>query len=35
VLNLAYPSMIVLVPFPTELLGEYGVAQTPCCCMRW
>jgi len=24
VLNLAYLSMIVLVPFPTELLGEYG-----------
>lgn len=35
VLNLAYLSMIVLVPFPTELLGEYGVAQTPWCCMRW
>jgi uncharacterized membrane protein len=24
VLNLAYLSLIVLVPFPTELLGDYG-----------
>jgi uncharacterized membrane protein len=26
VLNLVYLSMIVLIPFPTELLGEYGNA---------
>jgi uncharacterized membrane protein len=29
VLNLAYLSLVVLVPFPTELLGDYGSETDP------
>jgi uncharacterized membrane protein len=29
VLNLAYLSMIVLIPFPAELLGDYGDERVP------
>jgi TMEM175 potassium channel family protein len=29
VLNLAYLSMIVLIPFPAELLGDYGDQRVP------
>jgi uncharacterized membrane protein len=29
VLNLAYLSLVVLIPFPTELLGDYGDRTDP------